>query len=114
APKEYLFKAQDYMRNHFSNVTFIVCSNDIEWSKTVFQNQNDVIIPPSGTAQLDMALLSLMNHTIITVGTYGYWSAWLNQNNGTVIYYKDFFEPNSTYGNQVNITDTYYSHWVGL
>jgi galactoside 2-L-fucosyltransferase 1/2 len=31
--------------------------------------------------------LSMCNHTIITVGSFGWWSAWLA--NGTTVYFKD-------------------------
>ncbi|ESO95627.1 hypothetical protein LOTGIDRAFT_175102 [Lottia gigantea] len=116
ATKEYIVKAVDYMKRNFSNVTFIACSNDVQWTNKVFLGHNDVIVAQIGSATIDLALLTLMNHTIITVGTYSFWAAWLNPQNGTVLYYKDFFEPGSRFsrGFASPNTDTYYPYWIGL
>ncbi|ESO85692.1 hypothetical protein LOTGIDRAFT_107907 [Lottia gigantea] len=116
ATREYIHSAMDYMRNKYSNITFIVCSMDLRWTIDVVSDMIDVIIAPVGSGIIDMALLSIMDHTIITVGTYGFWSAWLNKNNGTVIYYKDFMVPNSSYASEFANpnTDTYYPYWIGM
>ncbi|ESO82952.1 hypothetical protein LOTGIDRAFT_169777 [Lottia gigantea] len=116
APKEYLYRAMNYMRIRYHKILFIVCSQDINWSNEIFRNKSDVIVAPVGSAAVDMALLTLMNHTIITVGTYGFWSAWLNPQNGTVIYYKDFVRPNSKHSRSFDkpYTDIYYPYWIGM
>ena len=40
----------------------------------------------------DFVLLQSCDHVIMTVGTFGWWAAWLtSQRRGTVMYYKDPF-----------------------
>ncbi|KAK6167450.1 hypothetical protein SNE40_021476 [Patella caerulea] len=114
APKEYLYSAQEYMQKKYSNITYVVCSNDLAWTNKVFKNQHDVITVPMGPAHVDLALLSLMDHMIMTVGTYGFWASWMA--NGTVTYYKDFTSPGSEFskGFDKGYLDTFPESWIGL
>ncbi|XP_050404402.2 galactoside alpha-(1,2)-fucosyltransferase 2 isoform X2 [Patella vulgata] len=114
APKEYIFRAQKYMETKYSNITYFVCSNDLAWTNDVFKGQTDAIIVPIGPAHVDLALLSLMDHMIMTVGTYGFWASWFV--NGTTIYLKDFTKPGSNFGNQFDKDhlDTIPPSWIGL
>ena len=77
--------------------------NNIKSRDVVFANGKD------WTAVEHLALLSRCNHSIITLGTYSWWSGWLA--GGDVIYYKRYLRPNS----KDYFGDEYYPyHWMGL
>ncbi|KAK6167449.1 hypothetical protein SNE40_021475 [Patella caerulea] len=111
ATKEYLYKAQKIMQSKYSNITYIVCSNDVEWAKDVFKHQHDAIVVSMGPQEVDLALLSLMDHMIMTVGTYGFWASWFV--NGTTIYCKDFAKPGSLFASYYG-NETFPASWIGL
>lgn len=67
-------------------VVFIVTSDNIAWTKTQLGNYSDtffsgdfITAPASGPTSLgvDLALLSLANHTIMDYGTFGLWGGLL-------------------------------------
>ncbi|XP_060064994.1 galactoside alpha-(1,2)-fucosyltransferase 2-like [Ylistrum balloti] len=114
ATEEYLQKATNYFRDHYRNPTFIVCSNDITWSRKALGRYSDVYFAEGNTPETDMALLTMTNHTIMTVGTFGWWSAFLT--NGTTLYYKHPFVPDSAFSKQFNgdISEHFYPGWIGM
>ena len=61
-----------------------------------------------------MCALSMCNHTIITVGSFGWWSAWLA--NGTTVYFKDVAKQNSPLRKAFSkdMSDFFFPSWVGL
>jgi galactoside 2-L-fucosyltransferase 1/2 len=78
----------------FQNVAFVFVSDDLEWVEKTLGNPLDdcFYIGSSLVTELkredalrsgfdigvDLALLSQVNHTILTYGTYGMWGALLN------------------------------------
>lgn len=84
APKEYFYRTQNMFRALYKHVLFVVCSNDIGWCKANLQNENTYFVT-GNSPEVDMAVLSSCNHTISSVGTFSWWSAWLS--NGIVTYY---------------------------
>ncbi len=79
-----------YFRESYEHVLFVVTSDDIAWCHENL-NATDIHIASTGngyssTQDLiqDLAVLSMCNHTIMTVGTFGWWAAWLA--GGQVIY----------------------------
>lgn len=94
---------------------FIVSTNDIRWTKTNFkklQNVTLIYTPKSNDAGTDLAILSMCNHTIISSGTFGWWSAFFA--NGTTIYYKNYPRPGSTLAQRIHHEDYYFPHWIPL
>eukprot|EP00923_Selenidium_pygospionis_P004134 GHVN01006563.1.p1 GENE.GHVN01006563.1~~GHVN01006563.1.p1 ORF type:complete len:227 (+),score=12.81 GHVN01006563.1:111-791(+) len=91
---KYLKNAMMYYLSKYTDVHFIVCSEDIEWCQT-----NEPYLQPGKLgshygvhfstgkhgAPWDMALLAQCNHTIVTVGTFGWWGGWFA--GGEVIYF---------------------------
>ncbi|KAK3095100.1 hypothetical protein FSP39_010342 [Pinctada imbricata] len=115
APPEYLHKATSYMRKVYGKCLFLVCSNDMKWSKNVLHTYSDVHFVQGNTAIADMALLTLTNHTIMTVGTFGWWIGFLTS--GTTIYYKYPFRPGSDFGKQFpgqSTVDHFYPGWIPM
>ncbi|CAC5417207.1 FAR [Mytilus coruscus] len=76
ATPEYILKAVNYFLNKYNNVIFIVASNGLDWAKQNMPGNIRVeYIHEKRT--IDMATLSSCDHTIMTVGTFGWWCAWL-------------------------------------
>ena len=110
---EYLDRAIGYYESRYRNIIFVVCSDDIKWSMFNFRPRNSPVVFSEGhTALEDMAILAACNHTIATVGTFGWWAGWLA--GGDVVYYKHFPRPGSVLADHMNKEDYYPKGWVGL
>ena len=57
-------------------------------------------------------LLTQCNHSIITVGTFGWWSAWVA--GGKVIYYDQPVRPGSRVGADFTPEDYFWPAWIGM
>lgn len=114
APASYLTSATNYYKNRFKNVLFIVCTNDFKWTSKVLSTENNIYIVKGNSAAVDMALLSMTNHTVMTVGTYGWMIAWLTR--GTTIHYKYPYVPGSRFSRQFhkNYSDHFYPGWIAM
>ena len=73
------------------SVTFVVAT-DSKRDRVGAMNRTDVIFTEKEDPFVDMAILAGCQHMIITVGTYGWWAAWLGphqREGGMVIYQGD-------------------------
>ncbi|XP_014770376.1 galactoside 2-alpha-L-fucosyltransferase SEC1 isoform X1 [Octopus bimaculoides] len=91
APALYFENAMAYYRKQFTNYIFIVCTDDIEWSTKNLGHKSTYYVHEA--FYIDFAVLSMCNHSIISVGSFGWWSAWLA--NGQTVYYPHPFEKNT-------------------
>lgn len=107
----YFQKAADYYRNKYTNVIFIVTSDEIWWGKSNL-NFKDFVFSISNSEVMDMALLALCNHTIMSVGTFSWWAAWLA--GGDAIYYKDHFKQNTFVATFFNQEDYFMPEWIAM
>ena len=80
---QYFHKAMDEYRNQFVKsskdvLMFVVASDDLQWCKDNFKNLTDVFYVDDGNSPLlDLAIMSKCNHSIVDVGTFGQWGAFL-------------------------------------
>lgn len=113
ATKEYLQRAVKYFTDRFINVLFIVCTNDLRWTK---ENMPPVAVEytENNSAEVDMCILSMCNNTILSVGTFGWWAAWLNK--GTTIFFKWPAKEGSPLRKDFskNYTDYFPPKWIGM
>ncbi|XP_069960841.1 galactoside 2-alpha-L-fucosyltransferase Sec1-like isoform X2 [Cherax quadricarinatus] len=79
----YFVRAFNYYRERFARPVFVMTSDDPKWCKKHLV-EKDVVFAGSGNAVVDMAILSLGDHHVITYGTYGFVSAFLGR--GTIVY----------------------------
>ena len=86
APASYVRKAMDHMRKKHGDVIFIFVTDDPGWCSREFKTP-DHIIADKAPAEVHMAVLASCDHVIMTVGTYGWWGAYLA--GGDVVYYWD-------------------------
>lgn len=73
--KEYFENAMNLLPTN----NFIVISDDIEWCKNNFTNQN-IHYSPGHSDLFDMCLISKCHNVIISNSSFGWWGAWLNDN----------------------------------
>nr|KAG5698892.1 hypothetical protein BaRGS_006786 [Batillaria attramentaria] len=100
-----------------SEVEFVVaCADDAgNWCETNLLNKTAAvsILPPNSPA-VDMLVLSMLDHVIISVGTFSWWVGYLSR--GTVVYYKDFVEAGSRFGKEFgsNLSDYMPPSWIPI
>lgn len=111
ASRDYLRKAMHFYRTQCSNAHFIVCSDDMMWSRRNI-NSSDVSFSNFRDPAVDMAILSLCDHVIVTVGTFGWWGGWLS--GGTVTYLSDFPRNGSDLDKWQPKASYYPPTWVGM
>ena len=109
---EYIRTAMNYYRTHFDNVHFIICSDDIHWCRANIKSGSDVSFSNSGDYRFDFVLLSQCDHSIMTVGTFGWWSSWLS--NGTVVYYDYQNKPGSYFERRLRNDDFFPPTWIPM
>ena len=63
-------------------------------------------------AIVDLAIMSMMEHMIMTTGTYGWWGAWLA--NGRTVYYQKWPRPNSTLSKGFVREDFFPPYWIPM
>lgn len=120
ASAEYFVNAILLFSSKFNKtILFIIATNDKNWTI-----QNIVLdkclrgfkfeITGHNRPEYDFAVLSNCDHVITSVGTFGWWAAWIA--NGVTTYYKWPVKPNTSVGNQYNkdFTDFFYPDWIGL
>lgn len=109
----YINKAMELFREQYNNAFFVVVSDDIKWCRENIVAR-DVIFSDFKEPVIDLAIMTLCDHMIITVGTFGWWGAWLGRG-GKVIYLKDFPLVGSWLDAFGMYKEDYYPlDWVGL
>jgi galactoside 2-L-fucosyltransferase 1/2 len=117
-PAEYFVKAMRMFIQRFQRVQFIVCSDDVDWCRAnipparSFGENVDLAISVGHSQFEDLAILSRCNHVIMSVGSFGWWAAWLA--NGTTVYYENWPRPSSMLDYHVDKSDYFPSHWLKL
>ncbi|XP_078080084.1 galactoside alpha-(1,2)-fucosyltransferase 2-like isoform X2 [Mustelus asterias] len=116
ADKEYLDTAMAYFRNKYKNVIFAVTSNGMDWSKQNIDNsKGDVFFsddPKQSSPANDIAILAHCNHTIMTVGTFGFWAGYLA--GGETIYLANFTLPESPFLKLFKYEAAFLPQWIGI
>ena len=107
----YYRRAMDWFRTRYQNVVFIVCSDDRRWVQAHIVS-TDVYYCMSDYDYLDLATLTRCNHTIMSIGTFGWWAGFLAQ--GQVVYYRDFIKPGSDSEHRIINADRFLPHWTAL
>ena len=63
---------------------YIIFSDDIEWCKENFQG-NEFIFIENEKDYIEIYLMSLCNNNIISNSSFGWWGAWMNQNEEKIV-----------------------------
>ena len=108
---DYFRRSMSYFTNCLERVQFIVISDDQTWCMTHI-NATNIVYSTGHSPIVDMAIASLCDHAIITVGTYGWWAAWFA--NGVTVTQKNVPRSGSLLSNKIYRTDHYKPDWIGL
>ena len=108
-PRDYYDRAMD----HFPKThTFLFFSDDIEWCKQEFGEQENFLFIEDEIDVVDFYLIGKMRHNIIANSTFPWWAAWMSQvPDKTVIAPKQWFGPANAH---LDISDLYPDSWIQL
>lgn len=112
ASRQYLRSAMSYFEGMYNRIVFIICSDDLFWVEQNVKSEFPVVYSDNYHAVVDLAILSLCDHVIMTVGSFGWWGAYLA--GGTTVYMSDFPRKHSNMATQYNKRDYFYPGWKGL
>ncbi|XP_042556041.1 galactoside alpha-(1,2)-fucosyltransferase 2-like [Dipodomys spectabilis] len=116
ADRGYLQQAMDRFRAHYESPVFVVTSDDMVWCrKNMEVARGDVVFAGNGmegSPGKDFARLTQCNHTIITVGTFGFWAAYLT--GGDTVYLANFTLPSSPFHVIFKPQAAFLPEWVGI
>ena len=94
----YFINAMDYFANKHrrEQLYFVFISDEQDWvTKNIIpltQRYNDQVVRSlDNSPAVDLAILAACSHTVISVGTFSWWGAWLSM--GTTVYYSGLPRP---------------------
>ena len=111
APLLYLQMAMQYYRARHKNTLFLVCSDDIKWCRKNLV-ADDVKFMAGTSPSTDLAILAGCDSVIMTVGTFGWWGAYLS--GGHAIYYPHQARNGSNLARRTRIADFALPHWTAI
>lgn len=82
---EYYATAARYITDRIQVDNYVVFSDDIEYCKVLFGDLKDITYIEREKDYIDLYLMSLCKHNIITNSTFSWWGAWLNQNPDKIV-----------------------------
>ncbi|OWA51038.1 putative Galactoside 2-alpha-L-fucosyltransferase 1 [Hypsibius exemplaris] len=112
ATEEYLLSTVLEYQAKYSPAIFVVVSQDSDYCRKLFTRDHFIFIENT-SAEIDMAIMSLMDEMIMTVGSYSFWGAYLNEQATDVTYYKNWPRPKSKLANQTHAQDYFLPTWHG-
>lgn len=93
------------------NYCFLIFSDDIEYCKELFGEQENIVYVEGNSPEVDMCMMSMCHHNVIANSSFSWWGAWLNNNpNKKVIAPKKWFGP--AYDGIHNTKDLYPESWI--
>ena len=114
ATLEYFVHAMDYFMRRFPDILFVVCSDDTIWCQQNFEKNKNILFANGSFPAVDMAILSLCNHTISSIGTFSWWSAWLAAGETTYFAYPVFEGSSLRKSFSSNFSDYFWPGWKPL
>ncbi len=109
----YFKHAMAYYKHKYPDALFVASSSALSWvEQNLMVNRTDIVKMNKNFPPTDMAIFSLCNHTLMSIGTFGWWSAWLA--GGDVVYYSGHPRPGSDLDKRFRAEDHYPKHWIGM
>ena len=114
ATPEYLSKSVQYFQPKYKNIIFVIATLDKKWTQTHMPNNTIVEYLSHPKREFLVATLALCDHTITTVGSFGWWIGWLT--GGEVTYFKWPAKEGSSLRKQFSkdYSDYFYPGWIGI
>jgi len=108
---DYFQRSMSYFTSCLERILFVVLSDDLAWCRKHI-HATDIVYSIGHSPVVDLAIASLCDHAIITVGTFGWWAAWFA--NGITITQKNLPKENSSLAKRLHRDDFYKPEWIGL
>jgi galactoside 2-L-fucosyltransferase 1/2 len=108
----YIIKAMNYYRHIFPSVHFVVCSDSPKWCTQHLAAIPNVTISYRHSREVDFTLLTKCNHTIVTIGTFGWWAGYLTR--GRVVYFDEPYAGKLQRRNAMMMKDYYLPNWIPM
>ncbi|ELK25493.1 PREDICTED: galactoside 2-alpha-L-fucosyltransferase 2 [Myotis davidii] len=116
ADRGYLQQALDRFRARHPAPVFVVTSNGMAWCReNIDASRGDVVFAGDGvegSPAKDFALLTQCNHTVMTIGTFGIWAAYLA--GGETIYLANYTLPDSPFLKVFKPEAAFLPEWFGI
>ncbi|EHB05520.1 Galactoside 2-alpha-L-fucosyltransferase 2 [Heterocephalus glaber] len=116
ADRGYLEQALDWFRARYPAPVFVVTSNGMAWCReNINASRGDVVFAGEGvegSPGRDFALLTQCNHTVMTIGTFGIWAAYLA--GGDTVYLANYTLPDSPFLRVFKPEAAFLPEWVGI
>lgn len=109
---EYYLKAINLILSKDKVNNYIVFSDDIEWCKSIFGDNEDIHYIENEPDYIDLYLMSKCTHNIIANSTFSWWGAWLNQTPNKIV-----VAPNTWFGSarkDLDTSDLLPKNWIKL
>ncbi|KAK7096205.1 galactoside alpha-(1,2)-fucosyltransferase 2-like [Littorina saxatilis] len=110
-PVSFYKKAASYFREKYSDVIFIIVTDGPGWCNENLAS-DDVVVADKAGPETHLALLTLCDHVISSVGTFGWWGGYLS--GGDVVYYKHQIIPMTFRARNIAHADYFLPNWVGI
>ncbi|KAF3814806.1 galactoside 2-alpha-L-fucosyltransferase 2 [Mirounga leonina] len=116
ADRGYLEQALDWFRARYDSPIFVISSNGMAWCReNINASRGDVVFAGNGienSPSKDFALLTQCNHTVMTIGTFGIWAAYLA--GGETIYLANYTLPDSPFLKVFKPEAAFLPEWIGI
>ncbi len=108
---DYYNRAIDYIRKKVENPVFFFFSDDLQYIKEQFTHIRNKHIIRASKDYLDLQLMSLCKHAIISNSTFSFWGAYLNKNINKIIVAPKYYEKR----NKIRFIEmSYPKEWIRL
>jgi galactoside 2-L-fucosyltransferase 1/2 len=112
---KYLNNSFAHFIKKFSNVQFIVATDDWNWANQLLANTSikyDIVQSVNHTSGEDLAILTSCDAVIMSTGSYGWWAGWLS--NKTTVYYKNWPRKGTKFSKLFKKENYFPSNWIPL
>lgn len=108
---EYYKKAMDYIKTKIDNPIFYFFSDDIEWCKKHYKEENirfidSQFVKYNNNTVEDLFLMSCCKNNILANSTYSWWAGYFNKNTQKIIICP------SKYNNEENSSEIFPKEWI--
>jgi hypothetical protein len=114
----YFKRAFNEIKSKLSNPFFFVFTiGDTDWSKNLLKFDDNIEIVENDTVEMQgfdkMRLMSLCKHNIIANSSFGWWSAWLNENPNKIVIYPEKWHYDDDVNTEI-LRDRFPKDWIKI
>lgn len=82
---QYYCSAVKYLKDRFPDSLLYICSDDIDWCKTVFKFEGEVLFESEERIPLKLFLMSQCSYFVISNSTFSWWAQYLSSKDDKVV-----------------------------